>query len=123
MLEQYARADRRVRWSANPVDIGLHANVDRVLELAGGEFFRWISADDWLEPEYLRECVDALRNNEDAIWVTTYFTVHTDDGRSRYEEYEGDHTNKVGERIERNVLVFFSKNLASPSNPTSPGVH
>jgi S-formylglutathione hydrolase len=40
-----------------------------------------------------------------------------------YEEYEGDHTNKVGERIERNVLVFFSKNLASPSNPTSPGVH
>jgi enterochelin esterase-like enzyme len=40
-----------------------------------------------------------------------------------YEEYEGDHTNKVGERLERNVLVFFSKNLASPSNPTSPGVH
>jgi S-formylglutathione hydrolase FrmB len=40
-----------------------------------------------------------------------------------YEEYEGDHTNKVGERIERNVLVFFSKNLASPANPTSPGVH
>jgi enterochelin esterase-like enzyme len=39
-----------------------------------------------------------------------------------YEEYEGDHTNKVRERIERNVLVFFSKNLASPSNPTSPGV-
>jgi enterochelin esterase-like enzyme len=39
-----------------------------------------------------------------------------------YEEYDGDHTNKVGERIERNVLPFFSKNLASPANPTSPGV-
>jgi S-formylglutathione hydrolase len=37
-----------------------------------------------------------------------------------YEEYDGDHTNKVGERIERNVLPFFSKNLASPGNPTSP---
>ena len=37
-----------------------------------------------------------------------------------YEEYEGDHTNKVGERIERNVLPFFSKNLAAPANPTSP---
>ena len=37
-----------------------------------------------------------------------------------YEEYDGDHTNKVGERIERNVLPFFSKNLASPANPTSP---
>jgi hypothetical protein len=37
-----------------------------------------------------------------------------------YEEYEGDHTNKVGERIERSVLPFFSKNLASPANPSSP---
>jgi enterochelin esterase-like enzyme len=39
-----------------------------------------------------------------------------------YEEYDGDHTNKVGERIERNVLPFFSRNLASPANPTSPSV-
>ena len=37
-----------------------------------------------------------------------------------YEEYDGDHTNKVRERIERNVLPFFSKNLVAPANPTSP---
>ena len=37
-----------------------------------------------------------------------------------YEEYDGDHTNKVRERIERNVLTFFSRNLAAPTNPTSP---
>jgi S-formylglutathione hydrolase FrmB len=37
-----------------------------------------------------------------------------------FEEYDGDHTNKVRDRIERNVLPFFSKNLASPVNPTSP---
>jgi hypothetical protein len=39
-----------------------------------------------------------------------------------YEEYDGDHTNRVRERIERNMLPFFSKNLASPANPTSPAV-
>jgi enterochelin esterase-like enzyme len=39
-----------------------------------------------------------------------------------YEEYEGDHTNRLGERIERNLLPFFSKNLAAPANPTSPSV-
>jgi enterochelin esterase-like enzyme len=39
-----------------------------------------------------------------------------------YDEYEGDHTNKVAERIDRNVLPFFSKNLVSPANPTSPAV-
>jgi S-formylglutathione hydrolase FrmB len=37
-----------------------------------------------------------------------------------YEEYDGDHTNKVGERLERNVLPFFARNLVAPSNPTSP---
>jgi S-formylglutathione hydrolase FrmB len=37
-----------------------------------------------------------------------------------YEEYDGDHTNRVRERVERNLLPFFSKNLASPVNPTSP---
>jgi S-formylglutathione hydrolase len=37
-----------------------------------------------------------------------------------YEEYDGDHTNRVRERIERNVLPFFSQYLAAPANPTSP---
>ena len=37
-----------------------------------------------------------------------------------YEEYDGDHTNRVRERIERSVLPFFSRNLAAPANPTSP---
>ena len=39
-----------------------------------------------------------------------------------YEEYSGDHTNRVRERIDRNVLPFFSKNLVAPANPTSPQV-
>jgi enterochelin esterase-like enzyme len=40
----------------------------------------------------------------------------------RYEEFESDHTGRFSERIERNLLPFFSKNLAAPANPTSPGV-
>jgi predicted alpha/beta superfamily hydrolase len=37
-----------------------------------------------------------------------------------YEEYDGDRTSRVRERLERNVLVFFARNLASPANLTSP---
>jgi enterochelin esterase-like enzyme len=40
----------------------------------------------------------------------------------RYEEYDGDNTNALSERLERNLLPFFSRNLAAPANPTSPGV-
>jgi enterochelin esterase-like enzyme len=38
----------------------------------------------------------------------------------RYEEYEGDHTNHVRDRVERNLLPFFARNLQAPPNPTSP---
>ena len=39
-----------------------------------------------------------------------------------YEEYEGDHADKVSERVSTRLLPFFSKNLAAPANPTSPAV-
>ena len=38
--------------------------------------------------------------------MTRFGVAHT------YEEYDGDHTNKVSERIETSVLPFFSKNLS-----------
>jgi enterochelin esterase-like enzyme len=37
-----------------------------------------------------------------------------------FEEYEGGHTNRIRERIDRNLLPFFSKNLVAPANPTLP---
>jgi enterochelin esterase-like enzyme len=39
-----------------------------------------------------------------------------------YDEFEGTHSSRLSERLERNVLPFFSRNLAAPANPTSPGV-
>jgi enterochelin esterase-like enzyme len=39
-----------------------------------------------------------------------------------YEEYDGDHTNKVRDRVERNVLPFFARNLVAPPNPTNPQI-
>jgi hypothetical protein len=39
-----------------------------------------------------------------------------------YEEYDGDYATRLSERIDRNLLPFFSKLLAAPANPTSPAV-
>ena len=89
LLAEYAHADPRVRVTRNDANIGLHENLNRVLDLARGTYFRWISADDWLEPGCLSACVDVLRRHGEAIGVATYFTIHTPDGRSRYEEYPG----------------------------------
>jgi glycosyltransferase involved in cell wall biosynthesis len=108
LLEAYARADRRIRPIANEINIGSHENMNRVLELSRGEFFRWISADDWLEPSCLSACISPLRASQDAIGATTYFTINTVGGFNRYEEYRGEFptSSDPARRFER-MLWFF----------------
>lgn len=107
-LEDYARADKRIRLSANRVNIGAHENLRRVLEASRGTFFRWISHDDWLEPRCLSTCVRALESRPDAIGTTAWFTIHTPDGSTRYEEYRGEFPTSPdpARRFER-MLWFF----------------
>jgi glycosyltransferase involved in cell wall biosynthesis len=108
MVEGYARMDRRVRLSSNPVNVGSHENMNRVLAAARGTYFRWISADDWLEPGCLSACVWALERQTEAIGVTSWFTIYTPGGRTRYEEYGGEFptSEDPARRFER-MLWFF----------------
>ena len=107
-LERYARADQRLKVRANPVNIGAHENMRRVLDISRGTFFRWISHDDWLEPGCLSACVRALESRPDAVGVSTWFTIHTSDGSTRYEEYRGEFPDSPdpARRFER-MLWFF----------------
>jgi glycosyltransferase involved in cell wall biosynthesis len=89
-LQEYARRDERIRLSVNDVNIGSHENMRRVLDASGGTLFRWISSDDWLEPKSLSTCVRTLESRPDAVGVTTWFTIHTPDGSTRFEEYRGE---------------------------------
>jgi glycosyltransferase involved in cell wall biosynthesis len=108
MLDDYARLDQRIRLSANQLNIGSHENMRRVLEASRGTYFRWISADDWLEPRCLSTCVRALESRPDAIGVTTWFTIHTPDGPPRYEEYRGEYpTSPDPSRRFQRMLWFF----------------
>jgi glycosyltransferase involved in cell wall biosynthesis len=91
LLEQYARSDPRIALHVNDVNIGSHENMKRTLELSRGALFRWISADDWLEPGCLSACVATLESHPGAIGVTTWFTIHVEDGATRYEEYRGEY--------------------------------
>jgi glycosyltransferase involved in cell wall biosynthesis len=107
VLEKYAH-DRRVRLHRNEENIGLIENVNRVFRLARGEYFRWLGADDWLEPDYLSRCVAALEARPDAVGVSTAFRVHLDTGESFQEIYAGempDSSDPVA-RVER-MLWFF----------------
>ncbi|RVD59190.1 glycosyltransferase family 2 protein [Mesorhizobium sp. M2D.F.Ca.ET.185.01.1.1] len=107
-LANYARADGRVRLNVNPSNIGLHQNMNRVLRLARGTFFRWISADDWLEPGYLSKCVKTLEDRPDAIGLTTGFTLYSPEGVARWKHYRGEFPSSgdAAQRFER-MLWFY----------------
>jgi len=107
-LQEYARQDRRVTVAANPVNIGSHENMNRVLGLSRGRLFRWISADDWLEPSALSEGVCALERRPDAVGVTSGYTIHAPGAAPRYELYPGEFPSSAdaARRFER-MLWFF----------------
>jgi S-formylglutathione hydrolase len=56
-------------------------------------------------------------NKELEETFTRFGVVHT------YEEYEGDHTNKVFERIEQKALPFFSNNLSFATKTSNATRH
>jgi glycosyltransferase involved in cell wall biosynthesis len=107
-LEEYAREDRRVRVVVNPVNIGSHENMNRALQSSRGTLFRWISADDWLEPHALSAGVRALESHPDAIGVTSGFTIHSPGAVPRCEHYRGEFPSSPdpARRFER-MLWFF----------------
>ncbi len=108
VLEEYAARDCRVRFFRNPKNIGQIENVNRVFHLSEGEYFRWIGADDWLEPHYASRCVKAMDDHPEAVAVTTYFQIHAEEGDSAYEEYRGEWVSSLdpARRFAR-MLWFF----------------
>jgi glycosyltransferase involved in cell wall biosynthesis len=107
-LREYASRDRRVTIHVNPVNIGSHENMNRTLELSQGRLFRWISADDWLEPRALSAGVEMLKRYPEAVGVTSGFTIHSPDAAPRFEQYAGEFpsSSDPARRFER-MLWFF----------------
>jgi glycosyltransferase involved in cell wall biosynthesis len=89
VMRRYAERDPRVRCILNEEDIGQIENFNRVYELSRGEFFRWMGADDWLEPAYARKCVAVLDTRPDAVGVTTQWRFRDDAGRVRSIDVAG----------------------------------
>jgi len=55
-----AAQDPRVRYFRHEKNLGAAPNFNYVFELARGEYFQWLAADDMLAPEFLSRCVPIL---------------------------------------------------------------
>ena len=74
----YAEKDSRIRYYRHNKNRGAAWNFNNVFKLSRGEYFKWISADSAIRPEFLKFCVDFLDKNPDTVLVNTKFIGHSE---------------------------------------------
>ena len=113
IVESYSARDPRIRLATHEQNVGLIENFNHVARAARGEFFRWVGADDWLEPGYATECVAALEAHPEAIVATSYFDLEREDGKCEYLEYDGEFLDSADpvHRLRR-IFWFFHAGAA-----------
>jgi glycosyltransferase involved in cell wall biosynthesis len=67
----YAARDRRIRYYRNERNMGIARNFNRVFELSSGEYFKWASHDDRIEPEFLDRCLAELDRDPELVLCET----------------------------------------------------
>jgi glycosyltransferase involved in cell wall biosynthesis len=60
ICRDFASRDSRIRYFREPRNRGAAWNFNRTVELARGEYFKWLSHDDVIGPHYLARAVDVL---------------------------------------------------------------
>ncbi|OPG03135.1 glycosyltransferase family 2 protein [Microbispora sp. GKU 823] len=68
---ELARADSRVVYHRQPVNVGVVGNFDAVLRLSRGTYFRWMGDDDLLEPNCVSRSLEVFAEDERLVLVTS----------------------------------------------------
>ncbi|HOZ52500.1 MAG TPA: glycosyltransferase family 2 protein [Chitinophagaceae bacterium] len=67
LLEGFVRKDSRIRFIIQDQNIGGENNFNYLFNQAQGEYFIWLSDDDYFENDYIEKCVEFLSLNKDYI--------------------------------------------------------
>jgi len=79
----YVEQDDRIKYHRNKENIGHTANVNRVVRLAQGKYYRQHHDDDVLEPECLARCVEVLEEKPQVVLCHTEATIIDEEGNPR----------------------------------------
>jgi glycosyltransferase involved in cell wall biosynthesis len=61
VLESMAEVEPRLRYVSQDQNVGHARNFQAALDSAAGEYFMWLSDDDWIDPTYVSTCLRVLR--------------------------------------------------------------
>lgn len=80
ICQAYAEDDSRIRVIAAKENLGAAWNFNHVFEQSSGEYFRWLSHDDYLGTECIGSCVKTLDEDASYILCATATAVINADG-------------------------------------------
>jgi glycosyltransferase involved in cell wall biosynthesis len=80
LCERYAQDHSSIRYIRQPANVGPTPNFESVRHLSTGEYFAFLGDDDWLEPDYVSACVEALEADHSYSLVAGRTLFHRPDG-------------------------------------------
>jgi glycosyltransferase involved in cell wall biosynthesis len=89
LCREFAKRDRRIVYHRQPHNIGLLNNFIFTMRLAKGTFFRFVGDSDWLAPNYVSRCLNAVAEDARPILVTTQIRYVALDGTTCTYPYSG----------------------------------
>lgn len=70
ICEDYQRKDNRIKYLRQVENAGSIANFNIVLKEATGKYFMWLADDDWIDLNFIEECLSFLNNHNDYALVS-----------------------------------------------------
>jgi len=67
ICRRYAASDPRIRYYRHPQNVGVTRNYNAAFGYARGIYFKWASANDFCEADFLAECVAVLDRRPEAV--------------------------------------------------------
>lgn len=72
ICREFARRDPRVHYHRSIKNRGISWNHNRLVDLARGEYFKWVGHDDIYHPDMLRRCVEVLDRDPDLVLCSVW---------------------------------------------------
>jgi glycosyltransferase involved in cell wall biosynthesis len=87
IIHSYAKQDRRIKIEKNPVNLGLVGNWNRCLELATGEWIKFVFQDDLIAPTCLKKMLEACQPNTSLVYCRRGFIFEPDVSEATQKTY------------------------------------
>ena len=73
ICREYAERDPRIRYTRNETNRGVAWNFNRVIELSTGDYFKFLAADDGMEPGFLERTIELLDRDPDLVLACSHY--------------------------------------------------